>query len=123
MPSMAVAFQAVSREAVGQASSAINTIQRLAASLGIALLAVVLQRAVEAELPGVDGDIGALAALSGREQAGALDALASAFGTTFWLAVALVASALIPALLLPRKRPSEADAPQSNPTRSQTEGE
>jgi hypothetical protein len=68
-------------------------------------------------------NIGALAALSSREQAGALDALASAFGTAFWVATALVASALIPALMLPRKPRIEADPRRSDPTRpEQREG-
>jgi EmrB/QacA subfamily drug resistance transporter len=80
VPSMAVAYQTVSREAVPAATSAINVIQRVAGSLGTALLAVVLQRNLRAH--GVQP--------------------AHAFGTTFWVAFALVATALVPALLLPR---------------------
>jgi EmrB/QacA subfamily drug resistance transporter len=80
VPSMAVAYQAVSREAVPQATSAINVIQRLAGSVGTALLAVVLQRNLRAE--GVEP--------------------AHAFASTFTVAFGLVATALVPALLLPR---------------------
>jgi EmrB/QacA subfamily drug resistance transporter len=87
MPSMAVAYQAVPREAVAQATSAINVIQRIAGSVGTALLAVILQRSIS----------------TGR--AHTPPALASAFGTTFWVAFGLVATALVPALLLPRIRP------------------
>src|SRR5919198_384688 len=61
MPSMAVAYQAVPREAIAQATSAINVIQRIAASVGTALLAVVLQRSVAANLHGFEGGIGSLA--------------------------------------------------------------
>jgi EmrB/QacA subfamily drug resistance transporter len=103
MPSMAVAYQAVPREAVGHATSLINVIQRIAASFGTALLAVVLQRSI-ARGTGVDGGIGALGGLSADRRAEIAPGLAHAFGTTFWVAVALVASALVPALLLPTRR-------------------
>jgi EmrB/QacA subfamily drug resistance transporter len=80
MPSMALAYQAVPREAVGQATAAINVIQRLAGSLGTALLAVVLQSRL-------DGAHGA------AEQA-------AAFAGTFWVALALLAAAVVPVMLL-----------------------
>jgi EmrB/QacA subfamily drug resistance transporter len=86
VPSMAVAYQTVPREDVAQATSTINVIQRIAGSVGTALLAVVLQRSI--------GD------------ARTAPAVADAFGTTFWVAFALVAAALVPALMLPRLRPS-----------------
>ncbi len=105
MPSMAVAYQAVPRELVAQATSTINVIQRIAASVGTALLAVVLQRSIATNLPELDGGIGALAALSPEGRSHAAPALAAAFGTAFWVAFALVAAALLPALLLPRLRP------------------
>ena len=86
VPSMAVAYQTVSREAVAQATSAINVIQRVAGSVGTALLAVVLQRNLR---------------VAGVEPA-------HAFGTTFWVAFGLVATALVPALLLPRLQHDDA---------------
>ena len=88
MPSMAVAFASVSREAVAQATSAINVIQRLAGSIGTALLAVVLQRSLEAH--------------------GSAAAPAAAFAHTFWVAAVLVGVALVPALLLPRAQRTRA---------------
>ena len=87
VPSMAVAYQAVPREAVAHATSTINPIQRIAGSVGTALLALILQRSIS----------------TGR--AHTPSALAAAFGTTFWVAFGLVAAALVPALLLPRLRP------------------
>jgi hypothetical protein len=90
----------VSREAVGQATSTINVIQRVAGSVGTALLAVVLQRSIRSSL-GVDSV--AEVARVGRAQAA--PALADAFGASFWVAFGLVAAALVPALLLPRIRP------------------
>jgi MFS family permease len=108
MPSMAVAYQAVPTEAMAQATSAINVIQRLAGSVGTALLAVVLQRSIATSVPGADRGIGALAALSPAERAQAAPALAGAFGTAFWVAFGLVLAALVPALLLPSIRPQHA---------------
>jgi len=102
MPSMAVAYQAVPRELVAQATSTINVIQRIAASVGTALLAVVLQRSIASNLPGFEGGIGALASFSEGGRAHATSAVAEAFGTAFWVAFGLVAAALLPALLLPR---------------------
>jgi EmrB/QacA subfamily drug resistance transporter len=104
MPSMAVAYQAVPREAVAHATSTINVIQRVAASFGTALLAVVLQRSIETRLPGVHGGVARLASLSRQARAEAAPALADAFGTTFWVAFGLVAAALVAALLLPPLR-------------------
>jgi EmrB/QacA subfamily drug resistance transporter len=105
-PSMAAAFQAIGRAAIPSATIAIGTIQRVAGSLGTALLAVTLQRAMTAGLPGFHGGITQAGALAAG-QAGALAALAHAFGVTFWLALALTAVALVPALLLPaRPRPA-----------------
>jgi EmrB/QacA subfamily drug resistance transporter len=112
VPSMAVAYQAVPPESIPQATSTINVIQRVAGSVGTALLAVVLQRQIATNLPGVDGGIGALAALSGEARAVVENALADAFGTTFWVAFGLVAASLVPALLLPRLRRPQQDAAQ-----------
>jgi EmrB/QacA subfamily drug resistance transporter len=110
VPSMAVAYQTVPREAAAQATSVINVIQRVAGSIGTALLAVVLQRSISTNLPGVDGGIGTLAALSPAERSNVAGGLAAAFGTTFWVAVALVAAALVPALLLPKRTHGVDDA-------------
>ena len=96
---MAAAFQSAGRESIASATSAIGTIQRVAGSLGTALLAVTLQRAMTAALPGFHGGIAQAGVLAGG--AGAQAALAHSFGVTFWLALALTAAALAPALLLP----------------------
>jgi hypothetical protein len=104
MPSMAVAYQAVPREAVPQATSTINVIQRIAGSVGTALLAVVLQQSIAANLPVVDGGVSAFGDLSPASRALIAPALADAFGTAFLVAFAVVAAALLPALLLPRSR-------------------
>ena len=105
VPSMAVAYQAVPREAVGEATSTINVVQRIAGSVGTALLAVVLQRSMRASV-GVDS-VGEFARVGHTHAA---SALADAFGASFWVAFGVVASALVPALLLPRIRPRDGRA-------------
>ncbi|MGE5132466.1 MAG: MDR family MFS transporter [Gemmatimonadota bacterium] len=100
-PSMAAAFAAIDRPAIPAATAAISTIQRIAGSLGTVLLAVTLQHAITARLPGYRGGISQAAALAAAHPGTALPALASAFGATFWVALALAAAALVPALLLP----------------------
>jgi EmrB/QacA subfamily drug resistance transporter len=102
MPSMAAAFQTLSREETPRATSAINTIQRIAGAIGTALLAIVLQRVIAADVPDFRGGTQGVAALSRQSQA--LPLVADAFATTFWIAVGLIALALVPALLLPGAR-------------------
>jgi EmrB/QacA subfamily drug resistance transporter len=96
-PSMAAAFQAIDRPAIPAATAAISTIQRIAGSVGTVLLAVTLQHEITARIPGYHGGITQAAV----GQARTLPALAGAFGTTFWVAVAITAASIAPALLLP----------------------
>src|SRR5215468_5099399 len=103
-PSMAAAFQAVSRAEMPRATSALNTIQRVGGAIGTALFAIILQHTITANLPGSRGGSTAIAALSQHAPVHTAAALAAAFGTTFWVAVGLIATALVPALLLPRPR-------------------
>jgi len=117
-PSMAVAYQHLAHQAVPRATSAINVVQRLAGSLGTALLAVVLQAAISSQLPGLHGGIGQAAALAARQPAQATTRLSDAFTTTFWVAFALTAAALLPALLLP-DGPSSHHRTETLPTPAQ----
>jgi len=110
VPSMAVAFQALSREETPRGTSALNAIQRIAGAIGTALLAIVLQRAIEANVPALDDGIQGMSALSQLHRAQVAPAIADAFGSTFWVALGLTAAALVPALLLPRRRRGEASA-------------
>jgi EmrB/QacA subfamily drug resistance transporter len=100
MPSMAAAYQTLNRAAVPRATSTINIIRTIGGSLGTAVLTVVLQRQIVAQVPGATGELGAL---SGG--AGVAERLAAAFAHTFWWAVALTAIGLIPAWFLPRHPP------------------
>jgi hypothetical protein len=110
MPSMAFAYQGLAREEVPRATSAINTIQRIAGSLGTALLAVVLQRAMTSELPEPHGGLSSAAALARHDPAGIPPLLTQAFATSFSVALGLAAVSLIPAFLLPRRAVSQPSA-------------
>src|SRR6266511_2345162 len=90
MPSMAAALQAV---------------LRIAGGIGTVALAIILQRTISAGLPSLHGGVEAMAGLSPAERAQAAPTLADAFGFTFWVAVALIALALLAALRLPRRQP------------------
>ena len=102
-PSMAAAFQSLEHAEIPGATSAVNVVQRVAASLGTALLAIVLQRTIAANLTGFNGSISAAAALAQQDPQHAASEIADAFGTTFWVAFGLTAAALVPALFLPPK--------------------
>ena len=107
-PSMAAALASIDRTAIPVATAAIGTIQRIAGSAGTVLLAVTLQHAIAARLPGYRGSITEAATQAAAHPATAPPALAAAFGATFWVALALAAAALLPALLLPGRTRSEA---------------
>jgi EmrB/QacA subfamily drug resistance transporter len=82
MPAMAAAFAALDRSELPHATPQLNVLQRVGGSIGTALLAVVLQRA----LIGVHTPSGA----------------ASAYGTAFAASAALTALAIIPCIILMR---------------------
>ncbi len=82
MPTMAAAFASLERSELASATPQLNVLQRVGGSIGTAVLAVVLQRA----LLGAHG-------LSGA---------ASAYGTAFWASAILAALAIIPAAVLMR---------------------
>jgi hypothetical protein len=64
-----------------------------------------------ARLPGFHGSITGAAAQAAADPARALPALASAFGATFWVALALTAASLVPALALPGPPSRQPTAP------------
>jgi MFS family permease len=114
VPSMAAAFQTLTREETPRATSALNAIQRIAGAIGTSLLAIILQRAITANIPDFHGGIQGVGALSRQPQAASL--IADAFGATFWVAVGLIAAGLVPALLLPRIRPEQHPEQAPRPT-------
>jgi hypothetical protein len=101
-PLMAAAYVTLPYDAIPSVSSALHTIKRLGASIGTAGLAISLQHMINTGVPQV-GDA-ALGDLSPAARAQFAPGLAHAFGQTFWVAFALIAVGLVPALLLPRRR-------------------
>ena len=107
MPAMAAAYQTLARAQVARATSALNIIQRVGASIGIALISVVLTHQLTQRLGHVAGHVGLAAAqaVPASARAHAAPIIAAAFAHTFWWALILLACALIPASLLSRRPP------------------
>ena len=82
VPSLAAPYRGLLNEQIPRATSAIRILQQLGGSFGVAILAVVLQRELV-------------------HQVHHAASLAAAYGQTFWWALAFIALAAIPALMLP----------------------
>jgi EmrB/QacA subfamily drug resistance transporter len=106
MPAMAAAYATLDRSDVPRATSALNVLQRIGGSMGTALLAVVLQHEISAQLEATGGAAaaaggdGTLQRLPEAARAQVAEPLAAAFANTFWWAVAMSAVALVPAVIL-----------------------
>jgi EmrB/QacA subfamily drug resistance transporter len=82
MPAMTAAFASLQRSELPDATPQLNVLQRIGGSIGTAVLAVVLQRAL----------VGSTS----------LDDAAAAFGTAFWWSLAITAVAIVPCIVLVR---------------------
>jgi EmrB/QacA subfamily drug resistance transporter len=104
MPTMTAAMQAVPAQAIARTSTAMNIIRQSGASIGTAILAVILASQVSSRLGGAvpAGGSGfeALQGLNPAQRAVAAVPLADAFAATFVWAVVLLALAWVPALAL-----------------------
>jgi EmrB/QacA subfamily drug resistance transporter len=98
MPAMAAAYATLRPSEVPRATSALNAIQRVGGSIGTALLAVVLQHEITAQLAGGAAG-GGIASVSGAAAASAGN-VATAFANTFWWALGLSLLAVAPAATL-----------------------
>jgi EmrB/QacA subfamily drug resistance transporter len=99
-PLLAAAFVMLSTEAIPRAISALHTLRRVGGSIGTAVLAIVLQRAITIETPELgDSALGPLASTTRTQLA---PALANAFSQVFWVTCGLIVIALVLAMLLPR---------------------
>jgi EmrB/QacA subfamily drug resistance transporter len=105
MPVFTGALQSVSGAAAARASTALNIIQQTGASIGTAVLSVLLASALSAQLGhGNHGTIGATA-VSAAARAKVAAPMATAFGHTFWWATGLLAVAWFGSLTLPKHKP------------------
>jgi EmrB/QacA subfamily drug resistance transporter len=114
MPTFAAAVQTLSHDEVPRASTMLNIIQQVSASVGTAMMSVLLANGLSDKLGGSAGG-GGLSAIQ-HIPAQALHKLAppmsAAFRGTYWWAVALLALAFLPAFFLPRHSPADDDTPQ-----------
>jgi EmrB/QacA subfamily drug resistance transporter len=103
MPAMAAAYATIDRSEVPRATPMLNVLQRVGGSLGTAVLAVVLERQITAELREAGAGSGGSASLGSIPddvRARAAEPLATAFAHTYWWAMAMTALALVPAAVL-----------------------
>jgi EmrB/QacA subfamily drug resistance transporter len=122
MPTMTAAMQAVPREAIPRVSSAMNIIRQGGASIGTAVMTVLLSTAIKDRIPvaRVDGGNGfaALQHLTPAQHARIVDPLAASFAHTFVWALVLLGVALVPALVMAFRKdrsPAAAQMPSDMP--------
>ena len=102
-PSAAAAYALIDSSQVPRATALLNTLRQIGASIGTALLAVVLQHESKAALPSARGASGGLLApLSASEREQISGPVATAFGHTFMWSAALAILAIVPAVALLR---------------------
>ncbi|MBJ7332790.1 MAG: DHA2 family efflux MFS transporter permease subunit, partial [Solirubrobacteraceae bacterium] len=103
MPVMTGAMATLRSAAVARASTTLNVIQQVGASVGTATMAVLLTSAMPGD-GGIEGGAESLADLPPAVVAKALDLMAEAYASTFGKALGIAMLALLPALLLPRRK-------------------
>ena len=114
MPTFSGAMQTLRRAAIARASTTLNINQQVSASIGTAVLSVLLANALADRLGGGGGGIGAAAAVPPDERARIAGPMAEAFGSTFWWALALVVIAFVVSTpLLPKHKPEPVDDPDA----------
>ncbi|MGV1046926.1 MAG: DHA2 family efflux MFS transporter permease subunit [Solirubrobacterales bacterium] len=106
MPTMTAAMQAVPPAAIARTSTAMNIIRQSGASIGTAILSVLLASAISDRLLAAGQSTGgasgfeALHDLSAAQRAAVTEPLAEAFASTFVWGLALLALAFVPALAM-----------------------
>jgi EmrB/QacA subfamily drug resistance transporter len=113
MPLMSGAMQTLRHAQVARASTTLNIIQQVGASIGTAVMSVILTVALQDRLGGGPGGNTGLGGTGANLPLQVRDTMAGAFTHTYWWAVALIVPAIIVALLLPRMKPApvEEDEP------------
>jgi MFS family permease len=109
MPNMTAAMQAVPAAAIARTSTAMNIIRQTGASIGTAILSVILASAITTNLNAIlgthatgsgSGGLATLQHLPAGAHAAIQGPLADAFGSTFVWALLLIVVALIPAVAM-----------------------
>ena len=121
MPIMTSALQTLADSEIARGSTLMNITQQIAASIGTALFSVLLTNGFNAS-PAVGQLRAALESPDGLRSLTdptvlprALVAMANAFGDVFVVATVLVALCLVPAALLPRRKPADTRAGDAAP--------
>jgi hypothetical protein len=109
MPVFAGALQSVASAAAARANTALNILQQTGASIGTAVLTVLLAHALTSRL-GSHGSIGSAARMTPAERAHIAGPMSAAWGQTFWWAVGLLTIAFLASLTLPKKKPELPEA-------------
>jgi EmrB/QacA subfamily drug resistance transporter len=107
MPIMSGAMQTLRKAAVARASTTVNILQQVGASIGTAVLSVTLAGALADRLPQAAGGAapGAGGAIPDAVRERIAPLMADAYGHTFWWAVGLLAISFLAAVLLPWRKP------------------
>ena len=114
MPTFSGAMQTLRRAAIARASTTLNIEQQVGASIGTAVLSVLLTHELTSRLGGGGGG-GIGQALPPDVRARVAPTMAEAFGATFWYALALVVIAFVVAIvLLPKQKPEPLDDPAAD---------
>lgn len=92
-------YQGMRPASVPAATTSANILSQFGGSAGVTALFVVLQLAIQAEIPGSTGTLAEAAKLRGP---GTIAQLAEAFAHSFWWSIGLAAVALIPILCIPK---------------------
>jgi len=119
MPTFSGAMQTLRRAMIAKASTTLNINQQVGASIGTAVLSVLLANELSSRLaPEAGGAIGV--PLPPDVLARSAPLMADAYATTFWYAVGLVAVAFVVALvLLPKRKPEPIDDPDDPATEAE----
>jgi EmrB/QacA subfamily drug resistance transporter len=115
MPTFSGAMQTLRRAAIARASTTLNINQQVSASIGTAVLSVLLANALADRLGNRGGGgIGAAAAVPPEVRAKIAGPMAEAFASTFWWALVLVVIAFVVSTpLLPKHKPEPVDDPDA----------
>jgi EmrB/QacA subfamily drug resistance transporter len=115
-PATAAAYAVLDTSQVPRATAALNTLRQIGGSIGVALLAVVLQHEGAAALSSAGGTGGILAPLRPGERARISAPVATAFAHTFVWAAVMALLAVVPAvaLLLAERARRRAEAPSAS---------
>jgi EmrB/QacA subfamily drug resistance transporter len=113
MPTFSGAMQTLRKAAVARASTTLNINQQVAASIGVAVMTVLLTHELSNRLPSGGGGAGIGTAIPPAVRERIAPLMAEAFATTFWWALAFVLVAfVVAAVLLPKRKPEPVYDPE-----------